>query len=158
MNTTTIETLIELGACPEALAWVETQKSQRAAWMACERGDWMIWLIVRTGTVAHRRKVAMCLCEIVDPVLDHVPEGETRPDAAYAAHAVAHAVAYAADATYAINAAHAVAHAVHAVADAVAHAVAFAAVAARRQSLADSARLARLYFPNPPRLTAPEGS
>ena len=31
-------------ACPEACAWCRPFRSERAAWLACSRGDWMLWI------------------------------------------------------------------------------------------------------------------
>ena len=37
--------LVELHACREAVEWAKGYPSLRAAWKACKRGDWMLWLI-----------------------------------------------------------------------------------------------------------------
>jgi hypothetical protein len=37
--------LIELGATCEAVPWAKGYDSLDAAWAACERGDWMLWLV-----------------------------------------------------------------------------------------------------------------
>lgn len=37
--------LEKLSACNEAVVWARTQPSFAKAWKACERGDWMLWLI-----------------------------------------------------------------------------------------------------------------
>ncbi len=39
------DSLVALGVCPDAVKWVRAQESLIAAWAACERGDWMLWLI-----------------------------------------------------------------------------------------------------------------
>ena len=37
--------LTALGACSEAVRWAETQPDAQTAWDACERPDWMLWLL-----------------------------------------------------------------------------------------------------------------
>jgi hypothetical protein len=39
--------LERLGACGEAVEFAKTHKSFGAAWKACKRGDWMLWIIGR---------------------------------------------------------------------------------------------------------------
>ena len=52
-----------LGACEDAIDWVadEGHRSLAAAWAACPRGDWMLWLAARLagkpGSVAGRRAI-----------------------------------------------------------------------------------------------------
>ena len=36
-----------LHACSDAIEWARKQPSLAVAWAACERGDWMLWLIGR---------------------------------------------------------------------------------------------------------------
>jgi len=161
MNTTDLE---RLGACSDSLEWVAQQRNATQAWRDCERGDWMIWLIVRTakpGSPRHRRAVAL-LCRSMRRALRFVPRGERRPLKAIrlaeqwtrsprkvsteglrvAADAAADAVAYVAYVAYAADAA---ADAAACVVDAVAH-------ADPTCSLRDCARLVRKEFPRPPRL------
>src|SRR3972149_6910811 len=64
-------------ACPEALRWLKTQASPRAAWDACERPDWMIWLAARRG-VDHK-VLARIACDCARTALRFVPAGEDRP-------------------------------------------------------------------------------
>ena len=74
-----------IGACDDAVAWCKTQPSLKAARAACERGDWMVWLIARTrggiGTKLHRA-VVLLACASARGALKHVRDGETRPLAA----------------------------------------------------------------------------
>ena len=35
--------------CDEARDWLRTQPSMAAAWDACQRSDWMLWALERTG-------------------------------------------------------------------------------------------------------------
>ena len=41
------EALKELGACEDAVAWANGYDTPQAAWDACGRGHWMIWLVFR---------------------------------------------------------------------------------------------------------------
>lgn len=34
-----------MNACAEARSWACSQPSAKAAWAACVRGDWMLWLL-----------------------------------------------------------------------------------------------------------------
>jgi hypothetical protein len=36
--------LIDLGACAEAREWARAYRDLSAAWAACDRGDWLLWL------------------------------------------------------------------------------------------------------------------
>ena len=38
------EKLVELKACPDAVKWATAYPTLEAAWAACDRGDWMLWL------------------------------------------------------------------------------------------------------------------
>ena len=44
------EDLARLGACREARAFVMEHPTLAAAWTACARGDWMLWLLGRATT------------------------------------------------------------------------------------------------------------
>lgn len=61
------EELSALGACGDAVRWCRTQKSLKAAWKNCTRGDWMLWLIGRTTKSApwsdERKPLAACAAE-----------------------------------------------------------------------------------------------
>jgi len=41
--------LMKLDACNEAVVWAREYPTLEAAWAACERGDWMLWLLARVG-------------------------------------------------------------------------------------------------------------
>jgi hypothetical protein len=51
-----------MGACPEAIRWAEQYPTLPAAWEACERGDWMLWLAGRDAALAqgNDRHVRLC--------------------------------------------------------------------------------------------------
>jgi hypothetical protein len=81
MPTHWTDDLRRLGACAEAIEWAAGYDTLEAAWSACRRGDWMLWLLGRTckcGDDQHRGMVlAACACARL--ALPHVPEGEPRP-------------------------------------------------------------------------------
>lgn len=62
--------LKRIHACSEARDWVAAQTgSSKEAWDACERGDWMLWLVGRlSGNVGSqaRRNLSACLLEVVE--------------------------------------------------------------------------------------------
>jgi len=176
MNSKTIRAVTDLNPCLEAIVWLKKQKSPQAAWRACERGDWMLWLLGKLsgepGSDA-RRKLVLAACACARLSLEYVPKGEDRPRktietaeawakyrrgvtlddvrkavaAAYAAYAAAYA-AYAAD-----NAAKAAAYAADA-ADNAAYAAAKAAANAnvRVETLAKCAVIVRKFYPRAPKL------
>ena len=145
--------LENIHACPEAIVWAEKHPDMQAAWIACERGDWMLWLAGKYSGPAEspgRRKLVLAATECARLAWPYVREkdhniiercysvaeawGNNDPtvslaavkdaaDAAYAAYAV-----YAAYAAYAADAADAAAAAY--AADAYAYANAAAAYAA----------------------------
>ena len=58
--------LHDLGACGAAIEWAETFDTPQAAWDACDRGDWMLWLVDRvSGRVdsPSRRKLVLVSTE-----------------------------------------------------------------------------------------------
>ncbi len=66
-----LDILRALGACDDALEWVEAQpdQSREALWRECQRADWMLWylgtLVDRDGygSKVHRRVILIaCLC------------------------------------------------------------------------------------------------
>ena len=173
---TWIEKLKALRPCGEAVAWLEsTGLSGQAAWEACERADWMLWLASKCQI--DRLVLVRAACACARTALAYVTKGEDRPriaietaerwcdgratiddvrahaaaaaDAAAAAHAAAAAAAAAADAAdaAAADAAHAAAYTAHAAADA-AHAAAAAKV--RLTALRDMAAIVRQHIPQCP--------
>ena len=169
------EELKKLNACSAAVEWVGN-KTENEAWDTCKRGDWMLWLINARNpqvTLAVRKRLVLCSCDIAETVLKHVPKDEKRPaeairlarawaqgekvtidevknaaNAAYAAANVAANAVAAADAAYVVYAAYAAAYAAYAAANA-ANAVAYAAWANAVYANADAANAAdivRKYF------------
>jgi hypothetical protein len=78
MSATLTRKLKALGACPEAVEWSEPYATLQAAWDACDRADWMCWLLVHL----HPRtagQVRLVLCACARTALKYVPAGEDRP-------------------------------------------------------------------------------
>lgn len=40
-----INKILKLSPCIRAKRWLESQKDAKKAWVTCERGDWMMWLL-----------------------------------------------------------------------------------------------------------------
>jgi hypothetical protein len=81
---TFIDKLRELHACSEAIVWAKNYPTLQAAWKACDRGDWMLWLAggtVQPGSPEHKR-VVFAACQCARLALPHVPATELRPLAA----------------------------------------------------------------------------
>ena len=61
-----ISKLKELGACLEAVNWTGSQIDDASAWNACERGDWMLWLLGKLSGPAwgeRRKLLVLAACE-----------------------------------------------------------------------------------------------
>jgi hypothetical protein len=136
-----------------------------AAWSACDRGDWMLWLLGRVSGAPEsedRKRLVLCACACARTALPFVRSGEERPlrcietaerwargeatigevrEARRAAAAAAAAAAYAADAADAADAA--------AYAAAAAAAAAYAADA-RSKALKACADIVRAHYPQAP--------
>jgi hypothetical protein len=179
------DALAELRACEEAVTWAKGYGSLDAAWAACERGDWMLWLAGRLGgppESGQRKTLVLCACACARLALPYVPTGETRPLAAIetaerwargeatldevrvarraAAAYAASAAAAAADAAAADAAAAYAAAADAAAAYAADAAAAYAAKAAARkikraEVLKQCANIVRKYYPKCPLDGAP---
>lgn len=69
--------LRRMGACEGSLQWLA--RANRAtfadAWNACERHDWMCWLIGRT--MPHREIVALA-CDLAEAALAHATDPRPR--------------------------------------------------------------------------------
>ena len=72
-------------ACAEAREWAKPYATLEAAWAACPRADWMLWLAAKgigeIGSPAHRQLV-LAACDCARHALPHVRRGEKRPLAA----------------------------------------------------------------------------
>jgi len=77
-----LKKLKKLNPCADAWKWVKDQESRKRAWVDCERGDWMLWLIGKTAGVPmsdERRPLVLAVCDCAELVLEYVPKGEDRP-------------------------------------------------------------------------------
>ena len=59
--------------------WAANYPTLHDAWSACDRGDWMLWLIAHT---LPRERLVWVACQIARTALVYVPAGEERPRAA----------------------------------------------------------------------------
>ena len=56
------DSIVNINACEGAVGWCRTQPDPAAAWQACERADWMLWLAGRlSGQVGDPRRVTLAL-------------------------------------------------------------------------------------------------
>jgi hypothetical protein len=72
--------LRSLRACDEAVEWAADYDDLPSAWAACERGDWMLWLLA-TGRLADDRTLRRLACRMVRETplygADGQPDGRT---------------------------------------------------------------------------------
>ena len=132
-----VEPLEKLGACRDAIKWARTYPSRQKAWDACERGDWMLWILGKTckPNSPQHRKIVLAACRCARLSLRYVVKGKKRPLAAIVAAeqwarkkiGLSEVLAAADAAGYAAGAAYAAAGAAYAAADAAAYAAAYAA-------------------------------
>jgi hypothetical protein len=76
MNAKVIEGLKQMGACPDALAWVMTHKSAKSAWLDCDRADRMMWVLgktVKLNSAAHK-KLVLLTCRIASDAQRYSPK------------------------------------------------------------------------------------
>jgi hypothetical protein len=171
---TVAERLTKIGACSEAVEWSKQfGMSAKRAWIACERGDHMLWLCGKLSGPPEsdgRKKLVLCCCECarlslpiyearypndgrVRKCLDTAERwarGEATIEELREARAAAYA-AYAADAADAYLAADAAA-AYAAAAYAAYSYAANAANAANASTLKQCADIVRKHYPTPPGL------
>lgn len=76
MKKRTIRKLKRLSACGGAIDWVAQFNSLQAAWGACERPDWMFWLLIRTARPYGKRhkRIILALCKHIKGVLKSLPK------------------------------------------------------------------------------------
>ena len=74
---TWVAMLVALDACKEALAWARAlpaTTSPEAAYLACERGDWILWLLGelhKRGAVT-RQTLVLAVCAAARTALVHL--------------------------------------------------------------------------------------
>lgn len=74
--------LSALDACEEAVEWAQQFDIPEAAWLACERGDWMLWLLGKLSDPPEsnsRKCLVLTACECARLALPYVSAGEERP-------------------------------------------------------------------------------
>ena len=69
--------LVALAACKEALAWARklpAATSPEAAYLACERGDWLVWLLgaLHTREAVTRQTLVLAVCAAARTALVHL--------------------------------------------------------------------------------------
>ena len=75
------ERLNTIGACHDAVEWAGKYKTPKAAWKACQRGDWMLWLIGKTSGPPDsdsRRKLVLVAAQCAELALPFARDEETR--------------------------------------------------------------------------------
>lgn len=62
--------ILDHSPCEEAREWLRAGKFQTMAdaWEACPRGDWMMWMLRKTGK-AERKTLIVLACDFADRVL-----------------------------------------------------------------------------------------
>lgn len=77
-----IEKLRGLNPCEEGLKYAESFGSLQKAWDACERGDWMLWLLGKLSgppESASRKELVLIACKCARTALKYVEKSEKRP-------------------------------------------------------------------------------
>ena len=69
--------LVAMSACKEALAWARARPkttSPEAAYLACERGDWLVWLLgaLHARGVLTRQTLVLAVCAAARTALPHL--------------------------------------------------------------------------------------
>ena len=70
-----IERIADMGACAPAMAWLRSEQypTLQAAWDACPRGDWMLWLLSTMDHPAYPTAYAAAAIRAVVPVAPVLP-------------------------------------------------------------------------------------
>ena len=72
------EKLKEINACNDAQKWAKDYTTIDTAWAACERGDWMLWLIGKTDKSKpwsdERKPLVLCSCEVARTSLPYTKD------------------------------------------------------------------------------------
>ena len=75
------ELLESLDACSSAKEWSH-KKGLKKAYSRCQRGDWLIWLLMRMSDEPNwptRKQVLSVVCDIAETAFQYLPPSETRP-------------------------------------------------------------------------------
>jgi len=171
-----IKKLKEMGACSSGIEWSKNYEDSQQAWEACERGDWLLWLISwkagKSGSDS-RKKLVLVACECArlawkwmhdegrtaiiltekwangDSSISRNDLRNAAANAAAANAAAANAAAYASNAAAnaAIKAAYAAYAATYAAKAAYTAYAANAASAAKNNTLKQCANIVRKHYP-----------
>lgn len=71
------DALVQLDACEDAIIWALGYDSLAAAWAACVRGDWMLWLAGRMSgepDSTDRKRLVACACACARLSLPHTSD------------------------------------------------------------------------------------
>ena len=166
MDKKVILKLKKMGACKDAIEWAKSYPTKQAAWDACERADYMLWLLgklVKVQESPQHKKLVLVVCDCASTALKYtgkyrkvalsalrfarawakgkatIEQVKTAADAA--AYAASASAAAAADAAYAVSDAAAYA-ASYAAADAAAYAASYADAAYAADAASASASAA----------------
>ena len=138
------EYLQSIRACEETRTWAAERTAQQA-WDECERADWLMWWLAKSGM--ELKQLVLIACRCARTALQYVPAGEHRPlQAIETAEAWCNGLATLAEVSAAAAAA---AYAAYAAYDA---AYAADADAVRTKTLARMAKIVRKHYPTPPRM------
>ncbi|MGB0973329.1 MAG: hypothetical protein ACPGVG_20610, partial [Mycobacterium sp.] len=54
--------IAHLRPCEGAVLWLGRRRNMQKAWDECPRGEWMLWLLERTGADRKQTVLAACDC------------------------------------------------------------------------------------------------
>ena len=69
-----IKKLEKLHVCKEAVEWAKEYPNLQKAWDACDRGDWMLWLVGKLSGSPEsnkRKKLVLAACDCVEKSLPY---------------------------------------------------------------------------------------
>lgn len=82
MNDSLIGLLSRLEACDSAKYWAQNRQVGEATYLACPRGDWLLWVLAHLDL--RRPLLVLAACACARQALRYIPEGEDRPRLAIA--------------------------------------------------------------------------
>ena len=74
--TTAYDAIAHLSPCVEAAEWLKTQSDAQTAWNNCQRGDWMMWLLSKTGV--DQRISVILACRFARMALQYTDQTDNR--------------------------------------------------------------------------------